>query len=432
MTDPLDALRTPVEPVAPDPIFAARLRERLRRALLRPTGGTMSAQVTATTARPATPERRLVATLHSLNSYLCVDDARRALDWYAEAFGARLRGEPIVMEDGRIGHAELAVGDSVLMLADEWPELDLLGPTARGGPSQSLYLRVPDVDTIFDRAVELGARPVRPVTDYDFGRNGVVLDPFGHRWMITMPPVSAAPRHGDIGYASLWTPDIVRATDFYGAVLEWSFAPGSGHQGRQVEGLPHQHIGLWGGEERRTLHLAVAVSDIHDTIHRIRAAGGEAGEPTDEPYGLASMCVDDQGLPFSLYQPPTADLAVPDETVTPVPAPGEIAHVTLQVPDTVRARAFYSTALGWEFSPGTVPDGWRVHNHGTEVRPATGLHGGFGEAAAVPTFTVADISTAITRVRDHGGTAADPEDHPYGRTTECTDNQGTPFWLAQL
>ncbi|MCP9955213.1 VOC family protein [Actinomadura madurae] len=133
------------------------------------------------------------ARVRTLTPYLCVDDGQHALRWYADAFGAELHSEPTMMEDGRVGHAELAIGDSVLMLADEWPELGLLGPKARGGPSQSLYLSVPDVDIVFSRAVEMGAAPDRPVADYPYGRNGVVIDPFGHRWMISSPP-PATPR----------------------------------------------------------------------------------------------------------------------------------------------------------------------------------------------------------------------------------------------
>src|SRR3712207_2598038 len=97
-----------------------------------------------------TPE----AGLRSLTPYLCVDDGRRALEWYVQAFDARRRDEPVVMPDGRVGHAELAIGDSVLMLADEWPEEGLLSPKARGGPSQSILLTVPDADRVVSRAVE--------------------------------------------------------------------------------------------------------------------------------------------------------------------------------------------------------------------------------------------------------------------------------------
>ncbi|MCA1572195.1 MAG: VOC family protein [Chloroflexi bacterium] len=121
---------------------------------------------------------------HTLSSYLAVHDARRALKFYAAAFDARPRGEPVVMDDGRIGHAELTIGDSVLMLADEFSEIDMLSPRTRGGPTHSMYLRVPDVDATTRNAVDAGARLERPPADHEYGRNAVVVDPFGHRWLV--------------------------------------------------------------------------------------------------------------------------------------------------------------------------------------------------------------------------------------------------------
>jgi uncharacterized glyoxalase superfamily protein PhnB len=425
MTDPLEALRTPVVPVDPDPAFAARLRERLRRALLQPTGDTMT-----TTTAQETP-----AQLRTLTPYLCVDDGRHALRWYADAFGAELRGEPTMMEDGRVGHAELAIGDSVLMLADEWPELGLLGPKARGGPSQSLYLSVPDVDIVFSRAVELGASPDRPVADYPYGRNGVVTDPFGHRWMISSPPpVPPRLRHGDVGYASVWVPDAERAAAFYGAVLGWHTVATSTTGGRQVQGLPEQHIGLFGGQEHRTTFLSFAVEDIHDTIRRIRDAGGEAEEPAEEPYGLSTMCTDDQGMRFSIYQPPERTSPVERRLAEAAAATahhGEISYLTIGVPDIARARSFYGAVLNWEFTPGHTPGGWNVQLGGTEVRPMTGMYSGTDRPVVVPMYTVDDIESAVTRVREAGGSATDPTPQPYGLTSECTDDQGSRFYLGQ-
>lgn len=123
----------------------------------------------------------------ALTPYLTVDDARRALDWYVEVFAATRRGEPVTMPDGRIGHAELTVAGAVLMLADESPDLGLLGPRARGGPSQSLVLEVADVDATVRRAVAAGALLSRPAADNPHGRNAVVVDPFGHRWLVSSP-----------------------------------------------------------------------------------------------------------------------------------------------------------------------------------------------------------------------------------------------------
>lgn len=121
---------------------------------------------------------------HSVTPYLVLDGAAAALDWYARALGAT---EIMRMPMGdRIGHAEIRIGDSVVMLSDEWPNMNLLGPKARGGVTASLMIYVPDVDAAFARAIEAGATEERPVADQFYGdRSGTLVDPFGHRWMIS-------------------------------------------------------------------------------------------------------------------------------------------------------------------------------------------------------------------------------------------------------
>lgn len=437
MTDPFEALRDPVVPVDPDPRFAARLRARLERALLAPEGATMTTTTTTTTTTTPSETAAADVPLRTLTPYIMVDDARRALDWYVRALGARRRGEPIVMDDDRIGHAELAFGDSVLMLADESPALRLFGPKTRGGVSQSLRLEVADVDGTVGRAVELGADLERPVADSPYGRNGVIIDPFGHRWMVSATPSAAAAsaeteptrlRHGDVVYSSLWVPYVERAAAFYGAVLGWRYAPGREPRGRQVEGLG-QRIGLWGGEEHNTMFLCFAVDDVAAAVERVRAAGGQAHEPTREPYGLVADCTDDQGMRFAVYE------LSPEESAGAAPGdyrPGEICYLVIEVPDSARARAFFGAVLGWEFTPGQAEDGWSARNAGREVHYMTGMHGGHDRSTVVPMFYVDDIAAAVERVRAAGGTATDPDRQPYGITAECADDQGTRFYLGEL
>jgi PhnB protein len=87
--------------------------------------------------------------------------------------------------DGRVGHAELEVGDSLFMLADEYPEMGIRSPKSIGGTPVTLAVYVDDVDQVFDRAVSEGAIPLRPVADQFYGdRSGQFLDPFGHRWSV--------------------------------------------------------------------------------------------------------------------------------------------------------------------------------------------------------------------------------------------------------
>ncbi len=121
---------------------------------------------------------------HSVTPYLIVDGAAEAIEFYRQAFGAT---EVLRMPMGdRIGHAESKIGDSHVMLADEHPEMDLLGPNKRGGATASLMIYLPDVDIAFERALQAGARQERAVEDQFYGdRSGTLLDSFGHRWTLS-------------------------------------------------------------------------------------------------------------------------------------------------------------------------------------------------------------------------------------------------------
>ena len=119
-----------------------------------------------------------------MSPYLCVDGADAAIAFYTEIFGGRERMR-LSGPDGKVGHAELQIGDSVLMLSDEWPEMGVRGPGAYGGTAVTLAVYVDDADTVVARAVERGATVIRPVEDQFYGdRSGQVLDPWGHRWSI--------------------------------------------------------------------------------------------------------------------------------------------------------------------------------------------------------------------------------------------------------
>ena len=120
---------------------------------------------------------------NSVTPYLVVDDAKRALEFYKNAFGAEEKFRLPMGE--RIGHAEIKIGDSFVMLADEFPEMGHLGPNSRGGPTSSIVLYVEDVDTSFKKALEAGAKEQRPVENQFWGdRMGTLTDPFGHQWSL--------------------------------------------------------------------------------------------------------------------------------------------------------------------------------------------------------------------------------------------------------
>jgi PhnB protein len=121
---------------------------------------------------------------HTLTPHMTVRDAARAIEFYKQAFGAVERG---VMKgpDGKIGHAELVIGDSIVMLADEFPEYGSLSPLSTGGSGMGLHIYVEDVDSAFDRAVKAGGKVDMPVSDMFWGdRYGKLADPFGHKWSI--------------------------------------------------------------------------------------------------------------------------------------------------------------------------------------------------------------------------------------------------------
>jgi PhnB protein len=121
---------------------------------------------------------------HSVTPYLAVEDASKAIDFYKEAFGAE---ESLRMPgpDGKIGHAELQIGDSKLMLSDPFPHSNVRPPSERGGPTASIFLYVEDVDATFEQAQQAGAEVVSELEDMFWGdRFGTLSDPFGHVWSI--------------------------------------------------------------------------------------------------------------------------------------------------------------------------------------------------------------------------------------------------------
>lgn len=161
--DPFDAMRLPDESVDPSPEFAASLERRIQ---FIEQGANMTALEV---------EQRIIP-------YLMVADARAAIDFYTEVFGAEQVGELIVMDDGRVGHAELRFGGSTVYLADDFPELGYVGPLGRGGATTAFHVRVADADETYAHAIEAGATAERPVMNQHGQRAGSLFDPWGHRW----------------------------------------------------------------------------------------------------------------------------------------------------------------------------------------------------------------------------------------------------------
>jgi PhnB protein len=127
----------------------------------------------------------MITTATQLNPYICVSDAAAAIEFYKEAFGAVELYRLTDPASGVIGHAELKIGEALLMLADEFPDYGIRGPHAYGGTAVQLSLMVQDVDAVVERALDAGATLTRAVADQFYGdRHGVITDPFGHRWIV--------------------------------------------------------------------------------------------------------------------------------------------------------------------------------------------------------------------------------------------------------
>jgi PhnB protein len=136
---------------------------------------------------------------HTITPYLAVDDAAKAIDYYKRAFGAK---ERLRMDapGGKIGHAELEIGDSLVMVSDPFPQSSTKPPSQLGGTSGSVFMYVEDVDSVVQDAIDAGATVTMPVEDMFWGdRFGTVQDPFGHQWSIAthvedVPPEEMAER----------------------------------------------------------------------------------------------------------------------------------------------------------------------------------------------------------------------------------------------
>ena len=326
-TDPFEALRLPAAPIAPRPAFAAELRSRLAVALspTDPEPTTRTPQEAPMSNTDTTPDRSTAPSPQALTPYLAVSGAAAAIDWYRDVLGA-IETLRFVGDDGRVGHAELTIGTARVMLADEHPEIDVVGPATLGGTSVTLHLEVVDVDYSFRRAVKAGAAAQREPADQGHGnRSATIVDPFGHRWMLSQPidadrTAAAAETSGaggngadwqvsgrqpvEPGYLTLHTPDLARARAFYGPLFDWEVADGNVEGGGNVENT-HFPMGLApiNDEVGQGATVYFRVDDIGTYAARVTELGGQVLDVNDYPSGGSARCTDDQGRRFDLFRP---------------------------------------------------------------------------------------------------------------------------------
>jgi PhnB protein len=143
---------------------------------------------------------------HTATPYLVIKGAAKAIEFYKKAFDAtEIMRMPA--PGGKVGHAEIKIGDSNIMLADEFPEMDALSPQTVGGTSTSIMLYVEGVDAVVTRAVAAGAKLKEPVKNQFYGdRSGCITDPFGHRWIISTHVEDVAPEEMKKRMAALSKP----------------------------------------------------------------------------------------------------------------------------------------------------------------------------------------------------------------------------------
>jgi PhnB protein len=130
---------------------------------------------------------------HSVTPYLSIKGAAKAIDYYKQVFGATELFR-MAAPDGKIGHAEIKIGNSPIMIADEFPEMEFVSPQTLGGSPIGLMIYVDDVDTMFNKAISAGATQVKPLQDQFYGdRSGTLKDPFGHVWTVATHVEDVAP-----------------------------------------------------------------------------------------------------------------------------------------------------------------------------------------------------------------------------------------------
>jgi uncharacterized glyoxalase superfamily protein PhnB len=325
MNTPFDDLRMPIEPIAPDARFAARLRAQVTQALttdLRLVD--LPARRPTTTTTGSNPVATPTVSNATLVPYIAVGDGVAALDWYARVFGA-VEHVRYVADDGRIGHAEISIGGAPLWLSDAYPELDVHEPGALGGTPVSLHLDVADVDEVFAAAVGAGAAVQRQPADQPYGeRSCSFVDPFGHRWTVgttvahpTAPQIEAqmegftivesaagpAVPPVEVGYLTIGTADTGRAVRFYGALFGWTAERGHGG-----DAYAHVHntklpLGFTPDGVDSAPVLYFRVDDLARYTARVRELGGAVIDESVYESGPNATCRDDQGGQFRLWQP---------------------------------------------------------------------------------------------------------------------------------
>jgi PhnB protein len=295
--------------------------------------------------------------VRSMSLYICVADASAAIDFYRQAFGAKELWR-LVEAGGKIGHAEIQIGNTTFMLSDEYPDYNTLSPATIGGSSVRLHLDVADVDAFAERAIKAGATLVRPIADQFYGdRSGQLADPFGYTWIVAThirdvsveemqkeldkwnqeqstkhsdeagyvkePEMRRANRHAVTPYITVHQPAelIDFLTNAFGAIEHFRATGSAG--GMHAELSIGDSIVMVGGAEHiepKPTAIHLYVPDVDEAYERALKAGAKSLMPVaDQPYGERSGGVEDnQGNRWYIATPfvPLQTIAQDLHTVT--------------------------------------------------------------------------------------------------------------------
>jgi|KBSSwiStaDraftv2_1062776.scaffolds.fasta_scaffold23966_2 PhnB protein len=407
---------------------------------------------TATKQIEAAPEP-----LKSIIPYLTYRDTAAAIDFYKRAFGAtefmRL-AEP----SGKIGHAELKIGDALFMMADEYPDYGAISAETLGGSPIKLHLYVADVDQFAERAVAAGATLARPVADQFYGdRTGVLIDPFGYSWVVAThlkmvpdlqqafddflaghedKPSQPTKREGFYTVNPYITvKPIVETIDFvkeaFGAVELFRATGSAGGLHCEVT-IGDSRVAIGGGPniEGRPCAIHLYVPDVDDVYARAVAAGATSlGPPADQEYGERSAAVKDIGgnewyIAQRFDQTPIPDLHSVTMYFHPVGAPKFIDFLQ---------RAFGGKVLERHQSD----EGFVYHAKvriGDSIVEMGEAHDQWQPMQSAIYMFVDDVDATYQQALNAGATSAlAPTDQPYGeRSAWVNDEFGNVWYLSRL
>jgi PhnB protein len=429
----------------PRPSFKARLRAELQG------GGKMTVVTEPRSAVQQTASPRLR-----------IKNAEAAIEFYKRAFDARelLRFPPA----GRIAHAELAIGNSIVMVGEEAPEYGFPGPDTLGGSPVGMHLYVDDADAWVERAVAAGARLITPVTDQFYGdRSGSVADPFGYHWTIAMRKENLSLEDMQQRMAAMQAQQMPRTAS--------SFIPKGFHTVTPyliVEDVPaeiefltrtfgaretHRSVGsaggfhaevligdsmvmIGGGGQGRALNrpaqptaLHIYVEDTDGAYRRALEAGAESiGEPQDQPYGERSAGVTDRGGNVWYIATFKGEHHIPPHAHT--------VNVYLHPLRAEPLLAFIARAFGGSnIEKYASPEGLIPHAHitvGSSIIEMGEAHGPYQPMPTMFYLYVENVDASYRRALEAGATSvSEPSDQDYGdRTAGVKDVFGNQWYLA--